>query len=285
MTTDLALTRLGVFLLGALTLMLILAKAFESSSFFRDVKLTDWLTTAFTAALAAFTWALVDVTSRTDEALHVAAAAQKALVDVASKQTEILSHTSDALHLAASAQKASAETAEKLRLFTEAEDRAWIGPGAVAINGGKLERDKPITVDLLYQNTGKRPAPLIVAGLLQTFPKDAWHNGGVDAVLLTFEKDCMTAPMPNRPPTNVAYPVTGSSNYIWRVTSDDDTLPQQSRFVVTDDLLKDGLFALRGCMLYGEREQTHHSAFCFYYEANVSDPNRLPVCLIGQNAD
>jgi hypothetical protein len=65
-------------------------------------------------------------------------------------QTEILSHTDSALHLAATAQTASAQTAEKLRLFTEATERAWIGPSAA--QSEPFEAGKPIRITLLYNN-------------------------------------------------------------------------------------------------------------------------------------
>src|SRR6516162_2732618 len=52
------------------------------------------------------------------------------LVVVGFLQWLVLSRTDEALHLAAQAQKSSAETAEKLRVLTEATERAWIGPSA-----------------------------------------------------------------------------------------------------------------------------------------------------------
>jgi hypothetical protein len=79
MTAEHALIKFGLLLLGAFSLMIILSKSFESSTFFRDIKLTDLLTAAFTAALAVFTWALVNVAGqqttileKTDQTLKAA---------------------------------------------------------------------------------------------------------------------------------------------------------------------------------------------------------------------
>jgi hypothetical protein len=72
LATDLALTKFGLFIIIAFAAMLTLTLAFKRKPFFSDTKITDWLGAAFTLALAAFTWALVNVVSR---------------------QTEILSHT------------------------------------------------------------------------------------------------------------------------------------------------------------------------------------------------
>jgi hypothetical protein len=94
--------------------------------------LTAWLAVVFTLALAGFTYKLAQV---------------------ASTQTEILAHTDTALNLAATAQSATAQTAEKLRLFTEAAERAWIGPSAA--QSEPFEAGKPIRITLIFNNTGR----------------------------------------------------------------------------------------------------------------------------------
>jgi hypothetical protein len=87
---DLTLYRFGLLLSGAFTIMIISTLAFERSSFLRDIKFTDWLTAAFTAALAVFTWALVNVArqqttilDKTDQTLK---AAQRPWVSVGPAQ-------------------------------------------------------------------------------------------------------------------------------------------------------------------------------------------------------
>jgi len=84
------------------------------------------------------------------------------LVVVGFLQWGVLTRTDDALHLAASAQNASAETAEKLRLFTEATERAWIPPiteisGPLAKDGGRLK----LTLKFIMKNTGHTPAMFV----------------------------------------------------------------------------------------------------------------------------
>ena len=154
MTSDLALYKFGIFIIGALAVMLALTLAFERRQFLFDTKITDWLGAAFTFALAVFTWALVNV---------------------ASKQTDILSHTDAAMNLAAKAQTDSAQTAEKLRLFTEATNRAWIGP--TSARSDPFEAGKPIKITVTFNNTGRLLASFTAHNGGQFFTKEEWNDG------------------------------------------------------------------------------------------------------------
>src|SRR5271169_331457 len=71
------------------------------------------------------------------------------LVNVASKQTKILSATDRALHLTASA-------ADKMRILSEATDRAWIGPFRAAHE--PFTAGKPVKISIDYNDTGRLPA-------------------------------------------------------------------------------------------------------------------------------
>jgi hypothetical protein len=267
MTSDLALYKFAIFLLGAFAVMLTLTLAFKRRQFFFDTKITDWLGAAFTFALAVFTWALVNV---------------------ASKQTEILSHTDAALNLAAKAQTDSAQTAEKLRLFTEATERAWIGPNGAVIEG-TLETGKPISTAVTYQNTGRQPAYLVITTLPTLVKRDAWNNGvgvGVWPIVL-WQNKCMGGAIPPNPVNaRVAYPTTGFSAYRLQVYSDDATLAQSDRFLATDEFISgDEIFVFVGCFVYGTPQNTHHSAFCFFFDHKVSDVHNLSYSQIGQRTD
>jgi hypothetical protein len=84
------------------------------------------------------------------------------LVLVGFLQWTVLARTDDTLHLAASAQNASAETAEKLRLFTEATERAWIPP--ISTISGPLAKDGKglkLTLTFIMRNTGHTPAMFV----------------------------------------------------------------------------------------------------------------------------
>jgi hypothetical protein len=192
MSSDLALYKFGLFLLCPFTVMLVLTLVFEKKSFFYDTKITDWLGATFTFALAAFTLALVNVASKqteilsnTDKALQAAAAAQiasadtgKKLANIASQQTEILSNTDKTLQAAAAAQTASAQTAEKLRLFTEATDRAWIGP--TSARSDPFEAGKPVKIAVVYNNTGRLLASFKLIDGGTFFSKTQWNSGTVE---------------------------------------------------------------------------------------------------------
>jgi hypothetical protein len=94
------------------------------------------------------------------------------LVIVGLIQGYVLWRTDEALHLAATAQSASAETAEKLRLFTEATNRAWIGP--ISARSEPFEVGKPVKITTLIQNTGRLPATFKSGTGGQFFTKDYW---------------------------------------------------------------------------------------------------------------
>jgi hypothetical protein len=142
--SDPALAKFGLFLVSALAVMLILTIVFRRTEFFFGTKITDWLGAVFTLALAGFTYELTHIASR---------------------QTEIMSHTDIALNLAASAESASAQTAEKLRLFTEATERAWISASDIGVSGVKWNEENEggadaarLQVWVNLKNTGRSPA-------------------------------------------------------------------------------------------------------------------------------
>ena len=283
--------------------MLTLTVAFKRTPFFSDTKITDWLGAVFTLDLAGFTWALVSVASKqteilshTDTALNAAASAQIAssqtaekLAQISSTQTDILASTDKALHAAAAAQTASAETAEKLRLFTEATERPWIGPNGAAIEG-TLESGKRISTGIMYQNTGRQPATLIINSLPKLIDKASWGNGlGLAAArtIFSWEQTCMGETIPaSRVNVRIAYPTTGFSAYRLQVYSDDATLAPSDRFLATKEVMSgDQIFVFLGCFVYGTPENTHHSAFCFYFDHESSDVHNLSYCQVGQRND
>ena len=231
--------------------------------------LTAWLGVVFTLALAGFTYKL-------------------ALV--ASMQTEILAHTDKALHLAATAQTASAQTAEKLRLFTEAIDRAWIGP--VSARSEPFEAGKPIKITVFYNNTGRLLASFEVVRSGKFYTKEEWNDGRASASVGLYEANCMSG-LPNLDQgskfTGVAYPTTGLTSYTLFYNSNNPNTPEKDRLVLTKELVADDLiYVFFGCFVYKTGESsTHHSFFCYFHQAGISEElnNNLAYCPFGQRAD
>jgi hypothetical protein len=226
--------------------MLILTLAFDKTPFFANIKITDLLGVIFTLALAGFTWALVTV---------------------ASKQSEILSHTDTALNSAATAQTSSAKTAEKLRLFTEAAERAWIGPSNAAIEG-TLRTGERISTAVSFQNTGRQPAYLVTSALPKLVRRNMWINNGVGSIawIVGWQQHCLNETIPVNPfNARVAYPTTGFSAYRFQLYSDDTTLAVSDRFLATSEFMSgEEIFVFMGCFVYGTPQNTHHSSFCVF---------------------
>jgi hypothetical protein len=212
------------------------------------------------------------------------------LADVASRQTEILNRIDAALHLAATAQSASAQTAEELRLFTEATNRAWIGP--VSARSEPFEVGKPVKITMLLNNTGRLPA-IFKSSIGGTFfTKDYWEDGRAKGNIDFSKSPCMNGlpgleePLISR---GVAYPTTGVSLY--SVTYNSSTI-QTNRFVLAQqDLDPSRIFTIVGCVVYRdiyERSEgkDHHSFFCFYRDdESAGDVNQLVYCPAEQAED
>jgi hypothetical protein len=269
MTSDLALYKFGLFLLGIFAVMLTLTLAFKRTPFFADIKITDLLGAVFTLALAGFTLALVAVAAR---------------------QTDILSNTDKALHAAATAQTEAAHTAEKLRLFTEATNRAWLGP--VSAHSEPFEDGKPVKITISFNNTGRLPATFKFGSGGNFFTRDYWEDGRANAKIDSVKSLCMKGlPSVEQAATQqgLAYPTTGFSSY---TVTYESTRTTNNRFVLTQpDLGADHIFAVIGCFVYSDifgsnKESDHHSFFCYYRDAEAAtDVNQLLFCPSEQAAD
>lgn len=209
--------------------------------------LTAWLGVVFTLAVAGFTYKLAHV---------------------ASMQTKILSRTDTALHLAATAQTDSAQTAERLRLFTEATERAWIGPSAA--QSEPFEARKPVRITLLYNNTGRLLASYIFVNGGEFFTPEQWNDGTAPRLLKTNEQQCMSG-LTNVPvdkiKRGIAYPTTGFTTYRMQYDSSSSRNTEAERFVISDrEIGEHQIYLYFGCFVYQTPNigTPHHSFFCFF---------------------
>jgi hypothetical protein len=257
--TDLVLTRFSLFLLGAFALMLVLTLAFKRTSFVADTKITDWLTALFTAALAALTWALVDVASK----------------------TEILSATDKALHLTATA-------TDRMRILNEATQRAWIGPSDA--RSEEFQAGRPARLTLAFNNTGRVFASYIFAGGGHFVAQQQWSDGSTLADVRVHEQDCMRG-LPGISNASVyrgvAYPTTGFSSFMITYNSNSPNVAEADRVIVSEQMISERqIFLFYGCFVYHTGESgSHHTFFCYFDSPMVSDPNHLSFCPFGQDAD
>jgi hypothetical protein len=202
--------------------------------------------------------------------------ANVALAESAKKQAEA----------AASQAAAAVESVKIARDNLLAAERAWIGPTAAAMNT-PIQLNNPIKVTINYGNTGRQPAQAITLLGSKTYSIDDW-NGGVIAAkdIDDFRKGCMNANVTLAPTMLVVYPTTGFQSYMMNLDSASKNNPENLRYVASDKLISgDEIFALTGCIVYKTVETVHHSAFCYYYRANITQPNNLSFCSIGYDFD
>jgi hypothetical protein len=200
------------------------------------------------------------------------------LVVVAVLQWLVLSRTDEALHLAARAQDSSAETAEKLRLFTEATNRAWLGP--VSARSEPFEDGKPVKITITINNTGRLPATFRFSSGGVFFTRDYWEDGRANSKIDPAKSLCMTGLSrveQSATQQGLAYPTTGFSSY---TVTYDSTRAANNRFVLTQpDLRSDRIFAIIGCFvysdIYGKRKRKKAIITAFF--ATIETPRTSPM--------
>jgi hypothetical protein len=185
-------------------------------------------------------------------------------------------------------QSASAETAEKLRIFTQATERAWIGP--VAARSDPFEVGKPVKITVTYNNTGRLLASFKLFNGGTFFSKAQWRDDSVKKAVELRETECMNESLLNYPVaiSGVAYPTAGLSAYTLIYNSNNPNITDNERIILNNDLISSDLvFVLFGCFIYKTGESTpHHSFYCYYHQAGTTDDvNNLGYCPFGQRAD
>ena len=116
-------------------------------------------------------------------------------------------------------------------------------------------------------------------------PTTEWNNGIAKHEIIEFEQTCMKSEL--QAPTLVVYPIFGfTGSQFVNLDSGSKNIPEQQRVMASDNLLAGNeIFALKICFVYRTIEITHHSAGCFFYQANITPTNSLFFCPVGQSAD
>ncbi|MGD0027296.1 MAG: hypothetical protein ABSC37_22220 [Xanthobacteraceae bacterium] len=163
-----------------------------------------------------------------------------------------------------------------------ASSRAWVGPLTTTVNA--IQKDKGIEGTVQYQNTGREPASDFLSSFFsKVYSIDEWDNGTAAKEITSAAASCLT--ISNLPRgLQVIYPNTGFSAYQIHFDTGQGDVP--NKIIVTDDMISGkSIFKLQGCFTYKSIREFHHSAFCYFYKANVTTLPNLSICNFGNDAD
>jgi hypothetical protein len=208
-------------------------------------------------------------------------AANQDLAKASKRQAEVAATQAEA---AAKQALAAAESVKTARESLIAAQRAMIGPTGASIVGS-LQANNPIKATITYTNTGRQAAPTNIETVSKTFSINEWNNGIAANDIIRIQQNCMKLEMFGTA-NLVIYPTSGFTGYTANFDSSSQNVPEQQRFMASDKLISgDEIFTINECFVYKTVESTHHSATCFFYQANITLPNNLGFCFVGQGAD
>jgi hypothetical protein len=120
----------------------------------------------------------------------------------------------------------------------------------------------------------------------KAFFKDDWNNGSAISDIVRFQNKCVSGSITGVP-SGVAFPtMTLGASYQLHIGAEPHKMPEKGAIVVTPILISgDQILTFRGCFTYETLEKAHHTAFCYFYDAKVTDINHLNYCTVGQLAD
>jgi len=155
-----------------------------------------------------------------------------------------------------------------------ATSRAWISPTNVQLPAGRLVKDQPFVVEIDYTNTGREPAT--EALLSYTVFLAANPGSGLDQVNKA-QASCFGSAATG---ADVVYPAFGLGN-----NTASATLSLPASFATDQAASGSQTLFVTGCFTYKSFAILRHSAFCYYYDAALSKPERLNICAAGEAAD
>lgn len=194
-------------------------------------------------------------------------------LSVLRQQAATASLQAKALSDAAAAQKLGAETAHETLV---ASGRAWVGPTDVTLD--KVPKiTEPLTIILLYQNTGRQPAldvnRFIKVNIVESY---SVKEGQPDSRVVENTESCKTS-LPSSG-QQAAWPTTGFNNFT--LTANLDRSPLQTGIQAGNKAL-----AVYGCFAYRTFDRVHRTAYCYYFEPGMTQIEHLNVCQVGNYAD
>jgi len=154
--------------------------------------------------------------------------------------------------------------------------RAWLAP-----QSARSERSpvvgRPFDISVTSQNGGAEPAVDIFTDAAPfTVALAEAGSPAVDRTIRDALNRCLSSKPGER--TRVVYPNPAAAN-------DRTTLSIRRELIDWDVLYGVKILVVPGCYAYRTAGQTHHSAFCFFYQHGFSNPNDWAICQGGNYAD
>jgi hypothetical protein len=200
-----------------------------------------------------------------------------------SGQTDKLLETNIKLAEASAKQAEAAIAAAKVaRDSYVASQRAWIGP--VDAHIAPLAAG-PLKATVQYANTGREPAATLASITPKVFSYTDWNSGEAVRVLEAAKNDCLKAPLTDVG-VRMTFPTSGFTTFNIGYDGTPQSIRDVGKIAITEEIMSGReMVAVHGCFVYRTVEEIHRTAFCFFYQAKVSDPNHLNFCTIGQAAN
>lgn len=154
--------------------------------------------------------------------------------------------------------------------------RAWLAPQAAKSDHAPAV-GRPFEVSIVTLNSGAEPAVDIFtdAAPFTVALADA-GSPSVDRNIRDALNKCLATKPGER--TRVIYPNPAGAN-------DRTTLSVKRDLIDWDVLYGTKILVVPGCFAYRTGGQTHHSAFCFFYQHGFSNANDWAICQGGNYAD
>jgi hypothetical protein len=199
-------------------------------------------------------------------------------------QTNEMIETNRRLAEAAGKQaQAAIEAAKVARESYVASQRAWIGPTDAHIAAPVVVG--PLKAGVTYGNTGREPAPTISTLTPRIFSYADWNNGEAVRAIESVKSECLKTPI-NETIARITFPTSGFSSFNASYDGTPQSIRDVNKVAVTDGVVSGQEIAvIQGCFAYRTVGEIHRTAFCYYYQAKVSDPGHLTFCNVGQAAN
>jgi hypothetical protein len=164
-----------------------------------------------------------------------------------------------------------------------ASQRAWIGPTDAHI--ATPVAVGPLKAGVSYGNTGREPAPTIAMLAPKVFSYADWNNGEAVKAIEAVKNECLKTPI-NDATARITFPTSGFSNFSIAYDGTPQSIRDVNKIAVTDGVVSGQEIAVvQGCFSYRTVSEIHHTAYCFYYQAKITDPAHLNFCNVGQAAN
>jgi hypothetical protein len=154
--------------------------------------------------------------------------------------------------------------------------RAWLAPQSANSDKAPVV-GRPFDLSVLTQNSGAEPAIDIFtdAAPFTVALADA-GSPSVDRNIRDALNRCLASKPGDH--TRVVYPTPSNAN-------DRTVLSIKRELIDWDVLYGTKILVVPGCFAYRSAGQTHHSAFCFFYQHGFSNAENWPICQGGNYAD